>query len=85
MADTLLREPAGSTQITFEHINAYGVVHTIAPRLAAKLTRLHNYAKIVQTYLRAVDFYCEQYDVDPSRVRIETTLYEDRIVQRISG
>jgi hypothetical protein len=85
MTDMLLREPAASTQITFEHVNAYGVLHQIKPRLAAKVTELHNYAKILQTMLRAVDFYCEQYAVEPRHVRIETVLFADRIVQRISG
>lgn len=78
-------EHAGDTQILFEPVNALGAVWAVAPRLAAKLTRMHNYAKAVQTYLRAVDFYCEQNAVSPGRVRVETTVFEDRIVQRISG
>lgn len=78
-------EHAGDTRIGFEVVNALGAVWSVAPRLATKLTRLHNYAKAVQTYLRAVDFYCEQHGISPRRVRVETTVFEDRIVQRISG
>lgn len=78
-------EAAGTTQIGYEVPNALGALWQTAPRLAAKLTRLHNYAKAVQTYLRAIDFYCYQQGVSPRRVRVETTVSDGRIVQRISG
>jgi hypothetical protein len=80
-----MADPAGSNRIQYEVANALGALWAIAPRLAAKLNRLHNYAKAVQTYLRAVDFYCLQNGVSPGRVRIDTTVHDDRIVQRISG
>lgn len=78
-------DSAGSTRIGYEVPNALGAVWQVAPRLAAKLTRLHNYAKAVQTYLRAVDFYCLQNGVNARKVRIDTTIEGDRIVQRILG
>jgi hypothetical protein len=78
-------DPAGSTRIDYEVGNALGAVWQVMPRLAAKLTRCHNYAKAVQTYLRAVDFYCDQHGITPARIRIDTTLERDRLVQRISG
>lgn len=76
---------AASTEIRYEVPNALGAVWAVAPRLAVKLTRRHNYAKAVQTYLRAIDFYCEQHGVNPRRIRIDTTIGDGRIVQRISG
>lgn len=78
-------DPAGSSRVAYEVANALGQLWRLAPRLAAKMVRCHNYAKAVQTYLRAVDFYCLQHGVDPSRVRIETTIDGDRMVQRILG
>ena len=78
-------EHARSTRIEYEVPNALGALWQLAPRLAPKLTRAHNYAKAVQTYLRAVDFYCLQHGVKPSRIRIDTVVHEGRIVQRISG
>lgn len=82
-----MADPAGSTRIGFEVPNALGALWQTAPRLAAKLTRLHNYAKAVQTYLRAVDFYCQQHGVSSAgakrRLRVDTTVTETTIVQRI--
>lgn len=78
-------DPAGSSRIEYEIGNALGMLWAVAPRLALKLTRLANYAKAVQTYLRAVDFYCEQNGVSPAKVRVETFVAGDRLVQRISG
>ncbi len=79
--------PADSTRIGFEVPNALGALWQTAPRLALKLTRLHNYAKAVQTYLRAVDFYCQQHGVSSvrakRRLRVETTVGERAILQRI--
>lgn len=85
MADDTYTEPALTTQSGFEPINALSAVWAVAPRLAEKLTRMHNYAKAVQTYLRALDFYCQQNAVSPRKVRVETTVLDSRIVQRISG
>ena len=76
---------AGSTEIGYEVPNALGAVWQLAPRLAVKLTGMHNYALAVQTYLRALDFYCEQHGIKPSRVRVDMLTGEGRIVQRISG
>jgi len=78
-------EHAGSTRIEYEVPNALGAAWQIAPRLAAKLTRMHNYALAVQTYLRAVDFFCYQTGTRPHRVRVDTTVHDGRIVQRITG
>lgn len=80
-----MADPAGSTQIRYEQANALAALWAVAPRLAAKLNRLHNYAKAVQTYLRAVDFYCLQNGVSARKVRIDTTVHDERIVQRILG
>lgn len=80
MADT-----AGSTRIEYEVANALGAFHSAAPRLARLFLRRHNYALAVQTYLRALSFYCQQHGVSKSRVRVETWIEGDRIVQRISG
>ena len=80
-----MADPAGTTRMGYEVGNALGALWAIAPRLAAKLTRLHNYAKAVQTYLRAVDFYCDQHGIPPRKVRIDTHIEGDRMVQRISG
>ena len=80
-----MADPARSTRIEFEVPNALGALYQLAPRLAPKLTRAHNYAKAVQTYLRAVDFYCLQHGVKPAHVRIDTVVHDGRIVQRISG
>lgn len=78
-------EAGESKHYVDREFNALGACWSVAPRLAAKLTRMHNYAKAVQTYLRAVDFYCLQHNVSPRRVRVETWVEGDRIVQRISG
>lgn len=78
-------KPAGSTRIGYEVPNALGALWQVCPKLAAKCTRAHNYAKAIQTYLRALDFYCLQHNVSPRRVRVETWVEGDRIVQRISG
>lgn len=78
-------EYAGSTRIGYEVPNALGAVWQVAPRLASKLTRFHNYALAVQTYLRAIDFYCYQTGANARNVRVETTIHEGRIVQRITG
>lgn len=78
-------DPAGTTRIGFEVPNALGALWQTQPRLAEKLTRLHNYAKAVQTYLRAVDFYCDRHGISPRRITVETTVADGRIVQRISG
>jgi hypothetical protein len=78
-------EHARANRVEYEIGNALGMLWRVAPRLAVKLTRLHNYAKAVQTYLRAVDLYCEEYGLDPSRVRIDTTIEGDRMIQRITG
>lgn len=78
-------DPAGTTRIGFEEPNALGALWRLQPRLAAKCTRAHNYAKAVQTMLRALDLYCHTYGVSPSRLRVRTTLHEGRIVQRISS
>ena len=80
-----MTEHAGSTRIGYEVPNALGALWQVAPRLAAKLTRAHNYALAVQTYLRAVDFYCYQTGARPRSVRVDTTVGEARIVQRITG
>lgn len=81
-----VRDAAGTSLSYRDHeANALGAVWAVAPRFAAKLTRMHNYAKAVQTYLRAVDFYCLQHNVSPSRVRVETWVEGDRLIQRISG
>lgn len=75
----------GSTQLIDTEANALGMLWHLCPKLAAKCTRAHNYAKAIQTYLRAVDFYCLQNGVSPRRVRIDTTVHDGRIVQRILG
>jgi hypothetical protein len=75
---------AGSTQIRYETPNALGALWQLAPRLAARCIRLTNYAKAIQTYLRAIDFYCQQHAISPSRVKIDTFVGEGRIIQRIS-
>lgn len=80
-----MTDHARSTLIGYEVGNALGAIWQLAPRLAPKLTRAANYAKAVQTYLRAVDFYCLQHGVKPSKVRIDTIVHDGRIVQRISG
>lgn len=76
-------ESAGSTRIGYEIPNALGSLWAVCPKLAAKCAVLHNYAKAVQTYLRAVDFYVIQHGVRPSQIRVTTTLHHDRIVQVI--
>lgn len=78
-------DPAGSTRVGYETPNALGALWQLAPGLAAKCVRCGNYAKAVQTFLRAIDFYCHQHGVPASRVKIDTTVGEGRIVQRISG
>lgn len=80
----MVKDPAGTTRIGYEVANALGSLQTLCPKLAAKCSRMHNYAKAVQTYLRAVDFYCYQQGVAPSCVRVETTRFSDRIVQEIT-
>lgn len=77
-------EHAGSTSIGYETGNALGAVWETAPRLAGKLTRMHNYALAVQTYLRALDFYCYQTGTKPWRVRVDTSVRDGAIVQRIT-
>jgi hypothetical protein len=85
-ATALRRDPAGTSKHHIDRqANALGSLWTVCPKLAAKCSRMHNYAKAVQTYLRAVDFYCLQHNVSPRRVRIDTHVEGDRIVQRISG
>lgn len=69
----------------FEPLNALDVLWIKRPRLAARVARRHNYAKAVQTYLRAVDFYSCENGVPPRRIRVETHVHDGRIVQRISG
>lgn len=78
-------DPAGTSRVEYEVGNALGAMWAVAPRLAPKLTRMANYAKAVQTYLRAVDFYCQQNGVSPAKVRVETFVAGDRLIQRISG
>lgn len=78
-------EHARSTRIEYEVPNALGAIWQVAPRLAVKLTRAHNYAKAIQTYLRAIDFYCLQHGVSPAKIRVDTVVHEGRVVQRISG
>lgn len=78
-------EHADSTRIGYEVPNALGALWQLMPRLAAKCSRAHNYALAVQTYLRAVDFFCYQTGVSPRRVRVDTTVHDGRIVQRIIG
>jgi hypothetical protein len=78
-------DPAGSTRIGYETPNALGALWQLQPKLAAKCVRLANYAKAIQTYLRAIDFYCHQHGISPARVRIDTTVHDGRIVQRIGG
>lgn len=86
MSATVHRDAAGTSKHYVDReANALGAVWSVAPRFAAKLTRMHNYAKAVQTYLRAVDFYCLQHNVSPRKIRIDTVCEGDRIVQRISG
>lgn len=80
-----MADPAGTTEMRYEVANALGALYALAPRLARKMDRLHNYAKAIQTYLRAIDFYCLQNGVSASRVRVDTTVHDDRIVQRITG
>lgn len=77
-------QAAGSTRIGYEIANALGALHSLCPKLAAKCNAMHNYAKAVQTYLRAVDFYCYQKGVRPERVRVSTTLFADRIEQEFT-
>ena len=75
----------GSTRVTDTEANALGMLWHVAPNLAARCVTATNYAKAIQTYLRAVDFYCLQNGVSPRRVRIDTEVRDGRIVQRISG
>lgn len=79
------RDPAGSTRIGYETPNALGALWQSRPRLAAACVQRTSYAKAVQTYLRAVDFYCEQNGVSPGRVRVNTEVRDGRIIQRIVG
>lgn len=78
-------EPAGTTRIGYETGNALGAVWQTAPRLAVKLTGMHNYALAVQTYLRALDFYCYQTGTKPWKVHVDTTVRDGRIIQRITS
>lgn len=80
-----MRDSAGSTRIVYEEANALGALWRLQPRLAAKCTRSHNYAKAIQTMLRALDLYCHTYNVNPARIRVQTSLRDGRIVQRITG
>lgn len=70
---------------SFETPNALGMLWRRTPILAQRLERMHNYAKAVQTFLRAVDLYCDQKGLDASRVRIDTEFRDGRIIQRIVG
>ena len=76
---------AGSTGIRYEVPNALGALWALMPRLAKLCVDRHNYALAIQTYLRGVDFYCQQNGVSPSQIRVDTTIGEGRIVQRITG
>lgn len=76
---------ARSTQVTDTEANALGMLWKVCPKLALKCTRLHNYAKAIQTYLRAVDFYCLQNGVSPRKISVDSTVHDGRIVQRILG
>lgn len=71
--------------ITFETPNALGMLWRRTPILAKRLTAAHNYAKAVQTYLRAVDLYCMEKGLSPANVRVETEVRDGRIIQRITG
>jgi hypothetical protein len=70
---------------TFETPNALGMLWRRAPILAKRLTLAHNYAKAVQTYLRAVDLYCDQKGLRADQVHVETEVRDGRIIQRITG
>lgn len=80
-----MADAAGATQIGYEPANALGTLWQVAPKLAARLAGSHNYASAVQTYLRALDFYCAQRGIPASRLRIHTVVRDGAIVQRISG
>jgi hypothetical protein len=78
-------EHARPSGTTFETPNALGMLWRRTPILAKRLTAAHNYAKAVQTYLRAVDLYCMEKGLDASRVTVDTEVHDGRIIQRIIG
>lgn len=80
-----MTEHAGTTRIGYEVPNALGALYQVAPRLATKCMSMTNYALAVQTYLRAIDFYCYQTGTPARKVRVETTVSDGRIVQRITN
>lgn len=80
-----MADSAGTTRIGYEVPNALGSLYQVAPRLATKCMTMTNYALAVQTYLRAVDFYSFQTGVPARKVRVQTTISDGRIVQRITN
>lgn len=78
-------EHAGSSRVGYEVGNALGALWATRPRLAALCERRHNYALALQTYLRAIDFFCLQRGISPRRVRVETRIEGDRLIQRFIG
>lgn len=80
-----MADHAGTTRGGYEVANALGALWALAPRLARLCTVRHNYALAIQTYLRGLDFYCLQHDVRPGRLRIDTFVEGDKLIQRING
>jgi hypothetical protein len=85
MPETVERSAANTTRVGYEVANALGALWAVRPKLAALCERQHNYALAIQTYLRAIDFYCLENGIRPDRVHVETFIDGDRLVQRITG
>jgi hypothetical protein len=80
-----MAEHARAKGTSFETPNALGMLWRRVPILADRLTKMHNYAKAVQTYLRAVDLYCMEKGISPAKVRVDTEVRDGRLIQRIIG